>query len=76
MREVTLSAAVVTVVAGLLAVGPAKAELNPGPMQQNGKCWSTQVNHGANNGGTWGYWSACPQTASAVVAPRHHRHRA
>lgn len=74
MQKVTLTAAVMTVVAGLMAAGPASAERNPGPMVQNGKCWSTQVNHGFGNSGTWGYWADCPQTASAVAVPHRHRH--
>jgi len=57
---------------GALAA-PALAERNWGPNQQNSQCWNSQVGNSGSNAGTWGYWSACPQKASAVVAPAQNR---
>jgi hypothetical protein len=69
----TLKIAAVTIAFGaLLAAAPASAERNPGPLAQNGKCWTDSFNQGKDK---FGYWGACPQTASAVVVtPRHRRH--
>jgi hypothetical protein len=57
----------------LLASAPALADRNSGPNQQNGQCWNSQVGSSGSNAGTWGYWSACPEKASAVVAPAQNR---
>jgi hypothetical protein len=57
----------------LAAWAPALAERNWGPNQQNSQCWNSQVGNSGSNAGTWGYWSACPQKASAVVAPAQNR---
>jgi hypothetical protein len=72
MHKLTIAA---TIAFGtFLAVAPANAEHNFGPVQQNGQCWQTQVNNAGSNLGTWGYWAACPQKASVAVAPaRTHR---
>jgi hypothetical protein len=52
-----------------LVTVPAMAEMNPGPTKNGSQCWKAQVNHGGSNGGTFGYWDACPQPASVAVAP-------
>jgi hypothetical protein len=78
MRQFTISAAVATVFAALLASAPAQAEnLLGAPMKNGSQCFSYSV--GQSRDGRFGYWGACPQTASAAVAPaprhfrRHHR---
>jgi len=74
MGKLTVSAAVVAL-AATFAAAPASAERNPGPIVQNGQCWHAQFAHGVGSGntGTWGYWSACPQTASIAAPARHQR---
>jgi hypothetical protein len=72
MREFTVSAAAMTVLAVLLASAPASAERNWGPIKNGNQCWKEQSNTSGINAGTWGYWAACPETASVAVAPRHH----
>jgi hypothetical protein len=68
----------ITIAAGTLAiaalvVGPASADsILGGSVKQNGQCWS-----GAKtwDGGTYGYWKACPDAASnhetTRYKPRH-----
>lgn len=73
MREFTLSAAALTVLAIALASAPANAERNWGPIRNGNQCWNASFGHGANNAGTWGYWAACPEAAAVTVAPRRHR---
>jgi hypothetical protein len=74
MRTFTIVAATIAL-AALTAV-PASAERNWGPLSQNGQCWNAQVGHGGPNAGTWGYWAACPQKASATIATTTHRRAA
>jgi hypothetical protein len=68
VTSAAVAAAIITFVAA-----PASAERNWGPHQQNGQCWSQQVNHGGNSAGTWGYWAPCPTPAAGQrsVALRH-----
>jgi len=77
MRQFTISAAVATVFAALLASAPAQAEMLGGASQQAGKqCFTYSAGNARE--GRFGFWRACPQTASATVAPapRHlRRHR-
>jgi hypothetical protein len=83
MRKFTISAAAITAFGALLASAPAMAEYHFGPMKNGDKCWhgSGAVVIPGRAGGFpngFGYWGACPQTASATVAPaprqvrRHH----
>jgi hypothetical protein len=77
MQKLTIAA--VTIAFGaLVASAPAHADRNWGPTQQNGQCWNASVGHNGPNAGTFGYWGACPQTASVAVAPArrasHRRH--
>jgi hypothetical protein len=76
MHKMTIAATIAF--GAFLAVAPAHADRNWGPVQQNGQCWNAQVAHGGSNGGTWGYWAACPQKASvaATSARTHHAKRA
>jgi hypothetical protein len=83
MRTFIISAATMTAFAALLASAPAVAEYHFGPVQNGNQCWNGSSYGtvpgrpaGASNG--FGYWSACPKTVSATVAPaprhvrRHH----
>jgi hypothetical protein len=69
MRQFAISAAAVTVFAAMLASIPAQADtLGGAPLQSAGQCFKFSV--GQQREGRFGYWSACPQTAS--VAPQRH----
>jgi hypothetical protein len=74
MHKFTISAAAIAL--ATFGAAPASAERNWGPVQDNGKCWHAQVNHGGNSAGTWGYWEACPQPAAARGGQLHHPLRA
>jgi hypothetical protein len=72
MRQFTISAVATTVFAALLASAPAQAEnLLGAPMKNGNQCFKFSV--GQARDARFGYWDACPQTASATVAPRHIR---
>lgn len=73
MRKFMISAATLTAFAALLASAPAMADYNYGPVQNGGQCFSGSQGH---KWGGFGFWGACPQTASAPVRPavRHARH--
>ena len=80
MRQFTISAAVATVFAALLASAPAQSEiLNGAPHKAGNQCFTFSVGNGRDE--RFGMWGACPQTASATVAPaprhvrRHHSSR-
>ena len=74
MRQFTISAAVATVFAALLASAPAQADnLNGAPERAGNQCFKFSVGQGRD--ARFGYWDACPQTASVAVAPRHHARR-
>jgi hypothetical protein len=75
MKQFSYALAAVAV-AALFASAPAKAEYNYGPTKNGAQCWTTSPNHSGSNGATWGYWGACPATASVAIAPRHRHHRA
>jgi hypothetical protein len=74
MRKFTISAAAITAFAALLASAPATAEYHFGAVQNGNKCWHASGavaipgRVGGSPGG-FGYWGACPQPASATVAP-------
>ena len=77
MRQFTISAAVVMVFAAILASAPGRAEtLNGAPEKVGNQCFT--YTQGAARDSRWGTWGACPQAASAAVAPaprhvrRHH----
>ena len=78
MRQFTISAAVATVFAALLASAPAQADiLNGAPQKAGNQCFKFSTGNSRDE--RFGSWGACPQTASATVAPapqhvrRHHR---
>jgi len=71
MQKFAITAAAMTAVVAMLAAAPASAERNPGPIKNSGQCWSNS--RGGN--GEFGFWAACPQTASqtTVQSPRRQR---
>ena len=72
MRQFTISAAVATVFAALLASVPAQADMHDGGAKQVGsKCFKFST--GNERDSRFGIWQACPQTASVAVAPRQLR---
>jgi len=76
MHKFAISTAAITAFAALLATAPALADNNGGgPNARNGQCFS--YSRGFDKDGSFGYWAACPQTASvAAAAPRQRRHAA
>jgi hypothetical protein len=57
-------------VAALIATVPASAENAMGGMtKQNGQCWKPAK---TMDGGTFGYFAACPESASAPATNAHH----
>jgi hypothetical protein len=76
MRHFLITAATMTAFSTLLATVPAKADMNYGPLQNAGQCWTSSPGYGRE--GRFGYWGACPQTASVAVThttSRRHHHR-
>jgi hypothetical protein len=77
MRQFTISAAAATVLAALLASAPAQADiLNGAPAKNGNQCFTFSASQARD--ARFGVWGACPQTASASVAPaprqvRRHR---
>jgi hypothetical protein len=72
MRQFAIFAAAAVLAAALSSVA-ARAEFNYGPVQNGNQCWKSNVTQ-AHNG--FGYWTTCPQPASAPVvraARRHHQ---
>ncbi len=77
MRQFTISAVAATAFAALLASVPAQADnLNGQPPTKGNQCFKFSPTNGFRDS-RWGYWSDCPQTASAAVTHRQvRRHRA
>ena len=73
MRQFTLSVVALTAFAAMLTAAQADA-LNGQPAKKGNQCFSYSPNAG-HRGGEFGYWGACPQTASVAIAPRHHARR-
>jgi len=80
MRAFTISAAVAMVATMMLASAPAKADILNGAPERNGnQCFKYSTGNARD--ARFGLWGACPQTASATVAPaprrarRHHSSR-
>jgi hypothetical protein len=72
MRKFVISAAAVTVLAGLAASAPAKADFNFGPVKNGNLCWTLTPN--SNNSKEFGYWAACAQPASVAAPTRRKNH--
>ena len=72
MQRIILTAAAVLLGAGLAATA-AMADMNYGPMTNNGLCFTRTTGWGEMG---FGYWSECPKPAAATTttttAPRHH----
>jgi hypothetical protein len=74
MRQLMLSAIALTAFGVMLTAAQAD-NLNGQPVQKGNQCWKNQITSGSRDA-RWGYWQACPQTASAAVTPRQsRRHR-
>ena len=59
-----------TAIAALVAAGSAPALADMGGMvKQNGQCWKPAK---TMDGGTFGYFGACPESASAPAPNAHH----
>jgi hypothetical protein len=78
MRQFTISAVTAAAFVALLASVPAQADnLNGAAPIKGNQCFKFSPTSGSRDS-RWGYWSACPETASAAIAPapRHvRRHR-
>ncbi len=60
-------------VAALIAAVPASAEnVGGGPVKQNGQCWKAAK---LNDGGSFGSWGACAQSAATPTATAATRRR-
>jgi hypothetical protein len=67
MRGFAIAVAAVS----MLAAGAvtAQADANQGgPIRQGNQCWNASPSSGQVNANGFGYWGACPATASAPVA--------
>jgi hypothetical protein len=65
MRQLTIAAAAIAI-AAMVSAAPASADyLGGGPRKQNGQCWK-----GSKGSEGFGYWMACPQTASSRTVGR------
>jgi len=74
MRQFMLSAVALTAFGVMLTAAQAD-NLNGQPPQKGSQCYKFSTTSGARDS-RWGYWEACPQTASAAVTPRQaRRHR-
>ncbi len=77
MRQFTISALALAALGAMVAAAQAD-NLNGAPPQNGNQCFNFSPTSGSRDS-RWGYWGACPQTASATVAPaprqirRHHR---
>jgi len=72
MRHISLAAALALSVS-LIALAPAKAELNGPKQNEQGLCKQRASN---DHNGNFFYWGACPKPAAATVAPTsRRRHR-
>jgi hypothetical protein len=66
MRKFVLSAVAMTTFAALVSI-PAQADTVTGPIRQGNQCFKTSIGSSKD---LVGYWTACPQEASATVTPR------
>ena len=63
MRQFTIAAAIVAIVAVFSAASASAEAIFGGPIQQNGKCWVGK-GHSSSSDATWGYWGSCAEKAS------------
>ena len=71
MRQFMLSAVALAAFGFMLTAAQADI-LNGAPPRKGDQCWKNQNSSGSRDS-RWGYWEACPQTASVAVAPRQLR---
>jgi len=48
----------------VVAIVPASAEHNPGPLRKGDQCWHASVASHAQHG--WGYWETCARAIGAA----------
>lgn len=65
MHKLMLSAVAMTAFATMLV--PAQAELMWGPTKNGSQCWQSSAGWSKDG---FGYWGACPATASTPVAAK------
>ena len=71
MRQFTMSVVALAAFGVMLTAAQADI-LNGAPAKNGNQCFTYSV--GQQRDGRFGYWGACPQTASTVAAPaRRHR---
>jgi hypothetical protein len=71
MIKVALSAAAAFAVVAMMSSAPALADFNFGPIQNGTQCWKDSASRKAE----FGYWAACPSTASVATTKRTRRAR-
>ena len=71
MRQFMMSAVALTAF-GVMLTGAQADNLNGQPPQKGSQCYKMSTTSGERDS-RWGYWAACPQTASATGAPRQAR---
>jgi hypothetical protein len=70
MQRIILTAAAALLGAGLAATA-AMADMNYGPMTNNGLCFTRTPGWGDMG---FGYWTECPKPAAAATATAHRHH--
>jgi hypothetical protein len=73
MRQFTLSVVALTAFGFMLTAAQAD-NLNGQPPRKGDLCFKNQTTSGSRDA-RWGYWVACPETASAAVAPKARKQR-
>jgi len=73
MRHFLITAAATATFAALLASAPANALEPWGPVKVGNQCFSAAPHWGRDL--SFGSWGACPEPASAIVAPKRHKVR-
>jgi hypothetical protein len=66
MRQFATIVTAVTVFGAMAATAQADS-INGGPLKQGNQCWTSSP-MSTDKDSRWGYWGACPQSASASVA--------
>jgi len=63
MKKLVICAAAAFAVATLMPSAPALADMNYGPVKNGNQCWKDSDKRKAE----FGFWSACPKTASLAT---------
>ena len=67
MKKLIACATAAFAFAALLSSVPAKADVNYGAVKNGSMCWKNAPARASD----FGFWAACPATASAIVTPKH-----